>query len=75
MNKFELNNFSNYFIDFNPKKFENQQAKIIFEEIGFLLEKRDYPSAKKHCNEIILNVIFFKNFLFFFIFFLNFFLN
>jgi hypothetical protein len=59
MNKLELNNFSNYFLDFDPQKFEKQQAKMIFEEIGVLLEKRDYQSAKKHCNEIILNVFFF----------------
>jgi len=58
MNIFELNNFSNFFLDFSKEKFEKEQAKMIFEEIGTLLERRDYISAKKHCNELILNVIF-----------------
>ena len=56
MNKFECLNFMNFFIDFETKKFEKKQAKMIFEEIGTLLERRDYKSAMKHCNEGVIEV-------------------
>ena len=59
VNHFECLNFTNFFIDFKPKTFEKEQAKMIFEEVGVLLERRDYNNAKKHCNEIILNVNFY----------------
>lgn len=56
MNKIELLNFSNFFLDFDQEKFEKEQAKMIFEEIGNLLDKKDYKNAGKHCNEEIIEV-------------------
>jgi hypothetical protein len=56
VNHLEILNFQNYFIDFNKNKFENEQAKMIFDEIGNLLERKDYINAKKHCNEMIIDV-------------------
>ncbi len=60
MNKFfnyiELYNFQTFFIDFDKNDFENRQAKMIFDEIGNLLEKKDYTNASKHLNENLLNV-------------------
>lgn len=56
VNFIELFNFQNYFLDFDKNEFEKKQAKMIFDEIGSLLEKKDYTTASKHLNEHLLNV-------------------
>lgn len=62
MNKFftyiELLNFQTYFIDFHKYDFEKKQAKMIFDEIGTLLEKKDFTNTTKHINESLVNVNF-----------------
>lgn len=57
INFIEIWNFQNYFLDFDKNEFERKQAKMIFDEIGSLLEKKDFINASKHLNEHLLNVI------------------
>lgn len=57
VNFIELQNFQNYFLDFDKNEFEKRQAKMIFDEIGSLLDRKEFSNASKHLNEHLLNVI------------------
>ena len=50
-------NIETYFLDFDKNEFETKQAKLMYDEIGSLLEKKDFLNCSKHLNENLIKVI------------------